>query len=135
MATITYTGWNGLLSAMNLTPTSGTLIDGQALLYKKIARAVNRPSMRRARAIMRGLSNSTNAAGSVGDTISSTYKRVSHSVIGGVQTIETVNALASAASTSTQQTEQNDNVYDDKTAPSTYPTEASGNGGGGQLGR
>lgn len=105
------------------------LLVNKAGVMAGASRVLARQGMRELRALMLALNGA-----SAGGTASRTVSRVLHSTNGGAKSIETVTVINRA-------TTANDKSFVDdvlnrftNAAPSSYPVDASGVGGGGKLG-
>lgn len=128
-----YSGlWNGVhgedYSMLNNKPTA----------FKRVGRALKRRGMTVIREVIDTVTNGS----SINGAAAVTYKRVESTVDpgnavvnGGVRSIETVEKIAAASTTTTAQVADVDSMVDFKSGPAinSYPTDASGNGGGGKL--
>ncbi len=131
---LSYTGYNGALTQVNGggNGLSGSVVDGRVNMMPQIARRLKGIAGLRFRAVLRSLAN--NGSGSSG--ASSYVRRVAVQGIeqGGAVAMETV-TTSTGNTTADDITEVNNRVFDEVFAPSSYPADRSGNGGGGKLGR
>jgi hypothetical protein len=143
MPTVSWTGFSPTMGAngANVNSLSGTLVDGENPLTKKIAKLMNRQSFRPLRRLMRGLNGS--AAGAVTAIENRTQVKASQVLNtpvaqGGLIVLETVPLLGATVAgrvTAAADETRIDAMIDEINAPASYPTDPSGNGGGGKLGR
>ena len=136
----TVTGWQGIQHASNINGEYGTAyapLFSRSSHERRASIALSRSGFRAARAIMKAL---TGAA--AGDTATDTYVRAGTDQQGptlagpgGARNMETVTTV-NAATTAGQETAIEARIVDGlfAQAPSSYPTDASGNGGGGKVG-
>lgn len=122
-----YTGWNGLLHA-----TGDSLISGRDSKEAHISRLLRRGIGRRNLRLLRVLVNSGTGASAVENR---TWRapQVDSDSIGGAVTTED-RELVNRNTTAADQTAYNAAIFDRTVYPSSYPEDASGNGGGGKLG-
>lgn len=133
----TVTGWSNFWGN---SPNSYAMQNARTYHERALARVMAKPGYRGMRALFR-LMNGT----AVGQTASATYARVSapaglteSAQLGGARVIETATAV-NRATVAADRTFLNENIYDAifdmDPAISSYPVDASGNGGGGKAGR
>lgn len=131
-------GWSGLYEnehGAEYALLVGTLTGVKSPLTGRISRMLrkNRAGLRGLNAVMKALNGAA-----AGGAASATYSRVdadkepADDGFGGVRTIETRTVL-SRVTTSADETFIDD-LLDRDSQPAAYPTEASGNSGGGKLG-
>jgi hypothetical protein len=126
------TGWS---TFWGNAPNAYAMRFARAAPERTIAHALAKPGMRQLRRVMCTLNGVA-----PGSAATETYARIAVPVnpqsMGGVRVVETVTA-SSGDTTAAQQTYINDELIDRlfNAAPSTYPVDASGNGGGNKLGR
>lgn len=142
--TISWTGYSPTMGASgaNVASLAGSLVDGESGVAKKLAKLVIKPQLRPLRALLRVLNGNNVGAG--GNAVSN-RSRVQALVAlntplinGGLVPIETVPLLGATVAgrvTATADQTRWNSILDEINAPSSYPTELSGNGGGGKLGR
>lgn len=125
-----YSGlWNGVHGENH------ALLSGENTSIKQdIRRIMRRQGARKLKELMLTLNGA-----SAGSAALATYARVeavqglgSITNLGGVREIETVTVVN--RNTASADKTMIDGVINDQTKPSSYPTDASGNGGGGKLG-
>lgn len=137
---VAFTGWSPTLGigAANVGATSGTIQkDGSTQRDDQISKLLRVPGVRKFRRLMRVLVN-----GAVGDTATETRSRVTAvsgltdpNAYSGAVAIESQSIINRATTTADRDAilEVIDNTS--AIAPASYPVDASGNGGGGKLGR
>lgn len=131
------TGWSGF---WNYGP-QGAAASGYAPKYarshheRRIARMVGMRGFRKYRAQMRALHN-----GTVGSAATDSYSRVQAvqamndaALLGGKRSLQVVNN--NTTTTAAMLTAINARIYDPEYTNQSYPTELSGNSGGGRLGK
>lgn len=97
---------------------------------------LGKPANRGFRKVMRALNGVAPGA-----SVTDTYSRIAAPAaftpfaLGGLRTIESVTGPYNGVTTAAQVTYLNSNVYDPVAAVQTYPTDVSGNGGGGKVQR
>lgn len=143
MPTVSWTGFSPTMGAngANVNSTSGQLVDGESSIAKKIAKLLARPGFRPVRRLMREL----NGAAAGANTAIENRTRVKAAQVlntpvaqGGLIVLETVPLLGATVAgrvTAAADETRIDAMIDEINAPSSYPTDPSGNGGGGKLGR
>ena len=140
--TVSWSGWSPTVgtSGSNVYSTAGTLVDGSSHIEKKISQWMRRPQFRSLRALLRTLDG--NAVGGGGNVTNNKTRVQAQAILGtyaqgGLVTIETVPALGATTAgrvTATADQTQLNGMIDEIVYPSSYPADASGNGGGGKLG-
>ena len=140
--TITWTGYSPTLgpAGANNPATTGTLIDGSSSIEKKISQLMRKPQYRAQRRLLRVLNG--NNVGSGGNAVENRTRvqarvNLTDNVQGGAIPIETVPLLGATVAgrvTATADQTQLNTMIDEIVYPSSYPADASGNGGGGKNG-
>lgn len=130
----TVTGWSNFYGE---TPNAYAMLYGRSTMERRLSLELARQSNRAARATIRAL---TGVA--PGSSKANTQARVSapagltqNDQLGGLRVVDVVNIQtgnSTAADVTYINALINDSVYNQ--APSSYPADASGNGGGGKLG-
>lgn len=131
-----YTADIGIASAGNEASYNAMARSGRSSTEYQLARIMAKPGFRGMRRVMKVLTGAV-----AGSAASETYSRVAAQTpfapetAGGLRTIETATAN-SGNTTSAQETYIETYILDMRynQNPSSYPTDASGNGGGGKLG-
>lgn len=127
-----YSGlWNGVFNENH------SLLINKSATFRKIARELRRKASVKLREVIDTVADGS----SINGAAAVTHKQVAADVNpgqvagGGARTIETITDIAAAAvvGTNTPTAAQIDGLVDHKSYPATYPTDASGNGGGGRL--
>lgn len=142
MPTISWAGFSPTMGASgaNIPSTAGTLQDGESHLARKIAALLRKPQFRAQRALLRVLNGNNVGAG--GNAVSnrgrvkSKQALANTAAIGGSVEIENNFELGSSTSgrvTATADQTRLNAMIDEIVYPSTYPADASGNGGGGKI--
>lgn len=123
--------WSGFWGDNNAITGSYSLQNNRPSLHRRIARIMRANSARWTKAVALALNGAA-----AGDTATSTYKRreapSDANSLGGVAVIETVTVVDAATTAGNETTI--DTVWNSDSAPASYPTDASGNGGGGKVG-
>ena len=134
--TISWTGFSPTMgvNGANVNSLSGTLTDGRSHIEKKIAQWARRPQFRKLRELMDDLNGAAAGANTALVTRGQVQARVQLGNVsqGGQVPIESftvINRVTAAADV----TQIND-MLDEVVYPSSYPADASGNGGGGKNG-
>lgn len=126
-----YSGlWNGVYAENH------SLQFNRSPLNRRISQALRRRSL----TVLREVIDTVSAGQSINGAAAVTYKQRAGDPLpgnavsgGGRAVIEDVTKISAASSTTAAQVTQVDGLVDFKSAPSTYPTDASGNGGGDAL--
>lgn len=134
---LSYSGYNGALTQVNGggNGLAGSLVDARPAAMSQLARRLKGIPLLKLKAVLRSLA--TNGSGSAA---SATYVRrvaaTGMSPQGGLIQIETVTA-STGNTAAADVTEVQQRIFDEgfALAPSSYPADASGNGGGGKLKR
>lgn len=132
---LTYTGYNGALTQVNggNNGLSGSLVSGRSSAMRAVARRLKGQKNLALRVILRAL-----AAGGSGQAIANgTYaQRIGATGMspqgGQIQIVTTTANGASGNTAAADITEVNSYIFNESFAPSTYPNDVSGNGGGGK---
>lgn len=142
MPTITWAGFSPTLGAgsANTVALTGTLVDGGSPLEKKIAQHMRRPQFRPLRRLLRVLDG--NAVGGGGNAIENRTRVTANVVLGNVsqgglipiETVPLLGATTAGRVTATADQTRLNAMIDELTGPTSYPVDASGNGGGGKNG-
>lgn len=124
------TGWS---SFWGTAPNAHQLLFGRSSAERRAAIALSRGGSRPLRAAMKALSGAA-AGGAVSDT-KAQVQAANGDNVGGARVVETV-TLITGNTTAAQETYSEARVLDAVFAaePSSYPVDASGNGGGGKIG-
>lgn len=132
----TVTGWSNF---WGLTADAYTMQNFRSSHERRLGMVFGRHGYRGIRKVERLITGTA-----VGQTATDTYARVSApaglteaSSLGGARTIDTITSVARATVTADKTYMETvlDKVFGMNPAISTYPTDASGNGGGGKAGR
>lgn len=131
------TGWSGFWN--NTGPTVGTY-SFLTPLRGPLDRAIGRVLKRRSNIRLREVIDTVVAGSSINGAAAVTYQRVKAVPSAGVPVsgggkvdIETVTVIPGASSTTAADAAQVDAIVAFSNAPSSYPVDLSGNGGGGDL--
>jgi len=126
--------YSGLFDGVHGAPY--TLLVNRSTQVRHAGRVLKRRGMTRPREAV----DTIVAGSSINGAAAVTYKQVAGTVDpgnaaagGGAVTIETVTKIAAAQTTSASDATTADKMSAFSNRPSTYPTDASGNGGGGKL--
>lgn len=121
---------------------NGVYAENHSLQFNRspINRRISQALRRRSLTVLREVIDTVAAAASINGAAAVTYKQIAGDPLpgnsvsgGGRRTIETVTKVAASSTTTAAQVTQVDGLVDFKSAPATYPTDASGNGGGERL--
>jgi hypothetical protein len=134
---VSFTGWSNTLGSANATDgvTSGSAFSsGLSNTDQRLAMLLNKPGAKKIKALIKSLVD-----GAVGDSAASTYGRLtavqgylSAQELGGLRAIETVTVINRV--TVAGDITNLDLVLARTSKPSSYASDASGNGGGGKVG-
>ncbi len=123
--------WNGVYAENH------SLLIDKSPTWRKIARELRRRGSTKLREVIDTVANGSSINGAAAVTRKQIAADVNPGNLagGGVRTIDSfeVIAAASVVGTNTPTATQIDGLVDYSTRPSTYPTDASGNGGGDAL--
>jgi hypothetical protein len=140
MPTVSWTGFSPTMGAngANVNSLSGQLVDGESGIARKIAKWLARPQFRPVRELMRELNGvAVGGATAVENRSRVKAKQILNTPVaqGGLIEIETVPLLGATVAgrvTATADQTRINAMIDEINAPSSYPTDPSGNGGGGK---
>lgn len=139
---IPWTGWSATMSnaGANVPGNAGALQSGESFIADKLSRLMRRPQYRAQRRLLRVLVGAAPGATAVENRgqVFGQQAIPDYAKLGGLVTIvstpqvgSTTAGRASVAADATRLNAMIDRVV----KPSSYPTELSGNGGGGKAGR
>jgi len=129
--------YGGLVSGVAITSAAHTLLVNRSPINRRVSQAFRRRSLTALREKIDTVvaSSSINGAAAVTrEQIPTTVDPGNPGSGGGVRANETVTVIAASSTTSAADATEVDNLVDYSTQPTSYPTDPSGNGGGGKLG-
>lgn len=134
---LSYTGYNGALTQVNGggSGLTGSVISGRSVNMRHIARELKGIGSLRLRVIMRALAAGGSGQAITGGSYYRTKASTSQVDFGGQVPIESVTLGGASGNTAAGDiTEVNSYIFNEAfaLAPSSYPVDKSGNGGGGK---